>query len=31
MLEMQEKQLAAGGPMDGEMEYDDIFIYDNVS
>ncbi|CAM9408191.1 unnamed protein product [Ascophyllum nodosum] len=30
MLEMQEKQLAAGGPMDGEMEYDDIFIYDNI-
>ena len=31
MLEMQAKQLAAGGPKDGEMEYDDSFIYDNVS
>ena len=31
MLEMQAAQRAAGGPKDGEIEYDDNFIYDNVS
>lgn len=31
MLEMQVKQVKAGGPTNEEMEYDDVFILDNVS
>lgn len=31
MLEMQAKQVEDGGPTNEEMEYDDVFILDNVS
>lgn len=31
MLNMQAKQAADGGPKDGEYEFDDAFIHDNVS
>ena len=30
MLAMQARQVEAGGSTDEEMEYDDIFIFDNV-
>ena len=30
MLAMQARQVEAGGSTDEEMEYDDVFIFDNV-
>lgn len=30
MIRMQEEQIERGGEAEGEMEYDDIFVFDNV-